>query len=101
MKGKRIVCVIPSFGERYLSTALFADILEESKNQVCCRVLGQVGVSELHFVAVCCSVHCGLLFSAMSTALFADIPEESQDPAILVAVCCSVLQCAVVCCSVL
>jgi len=33
MKGKRIVCVIPSFGERYLSTALFAELLEESKNQ--------------------------------------------------------------------
>eukprot|EP00802_Teleaulax_amphioxeia_P014428 Tamp_14493.p1 GENE.Tamp_14493~~Tamp_14493.p1 ORF type:complete len:379 (+),score=110.98 Tamp_14493:68-1138(+) len=33
MKGKRIVCIIPSFGERYLSTALFAELLEESKNQ--------------------------------------------------------------------
>jgi hypothetical protein len=34
MKGKRIVAVIPSFGERYLSTALFSEILEESKTQV-------------------------------------------------------------------
>jgi cysteine synthase A len=34
MKGKRIVVIIPSFGERYLSTALFSEILEESKGQV-------------------------------------------------------------------
>ena len=34
MKGKRIVAIIPSFGERYLSTALFADIMDEAKNQV-------------------------------------------------------------------
>jgi len=34
MKGKRIVAVIPSFGERYLSTALFQELLEESKTQV-------------------------------------------------------------------
>jgi cysteine synthase A len=27
---KMIVVIIPSFGERYLSTALFADILEKS-----------------------------------------------------------------------
>merc|ERR1711957_1048502 len=27
--GKRILCIIPSFGERYLSTALFQPILEE------------------------------------------------------------------------
>lgn len=32
-KGKRIVAIIPSFGERYLSTALFAELLEESKTQ--------------------------------------------------------------------
>eukprot|EP00282_Hemiselmis_andersenii_P011280 CAMPEP_0114147400 /NCGR_PEP_ID=MMETSP0043_2-20121206/21077_1 /TAXON_ID=464988 /ORGANISM="Hemiselmis andersenii, Strain CCMP644" /LENGTH=378 /DNA_ID=CAMNT_0001241917 /DNA_START=15 /DNA_END=1151 /DNA_ORIENTATION=+ len=34
MKGKRIVAVIPSFGERYLSTALFSELLEDSKSQV-------------------------------------------------------------------
>mmetsp|Transcript_125859 Transcript_125859/g.187847 ORF Transcript_125859/g.187847 Transcript_125859/m.187847 type:complete len:378 (+) Transcript_125859:3-1136(+) len=33
MKGKRIVAIIPSFGERYLSTALFSELLEESKAQ--------------------------------------------------------------------
>jgi cysteine synthase A len=32
-KGKQIVVIIPSFGERYLSTALYQDILEEVKNQ--------------------------------------------------------------------
>jgi cysteine synthase len=31
--GKNIVVIIPSFGERYLSTALFADLHEESINQ--------------------------------------------------------------------
>lgn len=34
MKGKRIVAVLPSFGERYLSTALFSELLEDSKAQV-------------------------------------------------------------------
>eukprot|EP00903_Cladosiphon_okamuranus_P012391 g11613.t1 len=33
MKGRTICVVIPSFGERYLSTALFSNILEEAKDQ--------------------------------------------------------------------
>uniref|UniRef100_A0A7S4P7J3 Cysteine synthase n=1 Tax=Guillardia theta TaxID=55529 RepID=A0A7S4P7J3_GUITH len=33
MKGKRIIVIIPSFGERYLSTALFSELLEEAKSQ--------------------------------------------------------------------
>jgi cysteine synthase len=31
MTGKTICVVIPSFGERYLSTLLFQNILEEAK----------------------------------------------------------------------
>ena len=30
--GKMFVVIIPSFGERYLSTMLFADLTEECKN---------------------------------------------------------------------
>jgi len=32
-KGKTIVCIIPSFGERYLSTALYANLWEEANSQ--------------------------------------------------------------------
>lgn len=32
--GKNIVVVIPSFGERYLSTALFQDLFIEAQNQL-------------------------------------------------------------------
>ena len=32
-KGKTIVCIIPSFGERYLSTALYANLWEEASVQ--------------------------------------------------------------------
>lgn len=33
-KDKVIVVIIPSFGERYLSTVLFSDLFEESMKQV-------------------------------------------------------------------
>jgi len=32
-KGKNIVVIIPSFGERYLSTLLFEELFEEARNQ--------------------------------------------------------------------
>lgn len=32
MAGKRIVTVLPSAAERYFSTALYADLMEEAKN---------------------------------------------------------------------
>jgi len=32
-KGKTIVCIIPSFGERYLSTVLYANLWEEASAQ--------------------------------------------------------------------
>jgi len=31
-KGKRVVCIIPSFGERYLSTALFQNLWDEASS---------------------------------------------------------------------
>ena len=31
-EGKVVVTVLPSFGERYLSTALFADIVSDVEN---------------------------------------------------------------------
>eukprot|EP00286_Rhodomonas_abbreviata_P022035 CAMPEP_0181310814 /NCGR_PEP_ID=MMETSP1101-20121128/12791_1 /TAXON_ID=46948 /ORGANISM="Rhodomonas abbreviata, Strain Caron Lab Isolate" /LENGTH=362 /DNA_ID=CAMNT_0023417477 /DNA_START=158 /DNA_END=1247 /DNA_ORIENTATION=+ len=45
MKGKRIVAVIPSFGERYLSTALFSELLEESKAQAAEEVQARPSLS--------------------------------------------------------
>jgi cysteine synthase A len=34
MKGKMIVIIIPSFGERYLSTALFAHLADENQTSL-------------------------------------------------------------------
>jgi hypothetical protein len=31
--GKNVVAIVPSYGERYLSTALFSDITQEVTNQ--------------------------------------------------------------------
>merc|ERR1719217_831909 len=36
-KGKTIVCIIPSFGERYLSTVLYANLWEEASAQKASR----------------------------------------------------------------
>jgi hypothetical protein len=32
MKGKRIVTILPSAAERYMSTNLYKDLMEEAKN---------------------------------------------------------------------
>jgi cysteine synthase A len=37
--GKTIVCIIPSFGERYLSTTLFENLLIEAQEQVAEEVI--------------------------------------------------------------
>jgi len=33
MEGKLVVTILPSFGERYLSSGLYSDIMEETKAQ--------------------------------------------------------------------
>jgi len=48
MAGKRIVTLLPSAAERYFSTPLYKDLLEEAKNIKCTEIdksYGQEGIN--------------------------------------------------------